>query len=221
MILKKILLNSSVAILICTLFNLNYVFAQFEIQDSSNFSLVYNSQIENDTEYLEYNFVGNFIVREWTSPDIDRVFKEPIIQILDLRDQSVYEYRPESQKLYNTTPPVQFDLDPNIIINKKDSSTNSKTYNYFLTKKENDFGNAPLISDVLFLTDLQLPNRYQIISEIYGGKNTLFPLYHSGIMFSSLTKEGSKTIYHLELESITKSDYSEDEMKNILKLLNE
>lgn len=219
MIFKKKLLHISTLVVFLTLSNLNFAKAQFQIKDSSNFKLVYKSLIDGYIDSSKFNFVGNFIVHQFFSPRLNKVLGEPVIQILDIRDQSRYEYRPESRKIYDTTPPVQFNTDPNTIINRKDSSINSKTYNYFLTKKENDFGNAPIITDVLFLNDLQLPNRYQIISEIYGGKNTLFPLYHSGIMFSSLTKEGSKTIYHLELESITKSDYSEEEIEKIMNLL--
>tara|TARA_R110002012_G_scaffold208942_1_gene379173 strand:- start:191627 stop:191977 length:351 start_codon:yes stop_codon:yes gene_type:complete len=114
---------------------------------------------------------------------------------------------------------VQFNSEPNSIINRKDSSINGESYQYFLTTKNNEFGSMPLTSDVFFFLDLELPNQYKIISEIYGGKSSLWPLYHSGIIFCKLTKEGSKTITHFELESITESDYSEEEIEKILHLL--
>lgn len=221
MILKKTLLKSPFAILICTLFNLNYAVAQFQINDSSNFKLTYKSKIESAVESMEYDFVENYIIKQWKGAGLNKFFKEPIIQILDLTDQSVYEYRPESQKIHDTTPPLRFSSDPNLVINQKDSSINDETYQYFLTTKDNDFGSTPLTSHVFFLKDLELPNKYRIISEIYGGKNTLFPLYHSGIIFVSSTKEGSKTITHSELASISESDYSEEEIKEILSLLGE
>lgn len=221
MIIKKILFKSSAAILIFTLFNLNYVVAQFQINDSSNFKLTYKSKIESAVESMEYDFVENYIVKQWKGAALNKFFKEPIIQILDIRDQSVYEYRPKSQKIHDSTPPVRFSSDPNSVINQKDSAVNGETYQYFFTTKDNDFGSTPLISHVFFLKDLELPNKYRIISEIYGGKNTLFPLYHSGIIFSSSTKEGSKTLTHSELSSISESDYSEEEIQEILSLLDE
>jgi hypothetical protein len=221
MIFKKRLLHISISVLILTLFNLNGASAQFQIKDSANFKLIYKSQTESALETMEYNFVEHYIVQHWRGSGIDKFFKEPIIQILDIRDQSRYEYRPESQVIHDTTPPVTFSNDPYSVINQKDSTVNKETYYYFLTTKDNDFGSIPLTSDVFFLKDLELPNQYKIISEIYGGKNTTFPLYHSGIMFSSKTKQGSKTITHFELESITESDYSEEEIKEILSLLGE
>ncbi|MGJ3233535.1 hypothetical protein [Marivirga sp.] len=219
--IKKTLLKSSVAILIFTLFISNGVFAQFQINNSSNFKLTYKSQTESAIESMAYDFVGNYIVQQWKGAGLNKFFKEPIIQILDIRDQSVYEYKPESQKIHDTTPPVRFSSDPHSIMNQKDSAVNGETYQYFLTKKENDFGSTPLISHVFFLKELELPNKYRIISEIYGGKSNIFPLYHSGVIFSKLTKEGSKTITHFELESISESDYSEEEIKEILSLLGE
>mgnify|MGYP003108944430 CR=1 FL=1 len=219
MIIKKTLLKSLFAILTFTLFNLNYVVAQFQINDSSNFKLNYKSQTESAIESMAYDFVGNYIVQQWKGASLNKFFKEPIIQILDIRDQSVYEYKPESKTIHDTTPPVRFSSDPHSIMNQKDSAINGETYQYFLTTKENDFGSTPLISHIFFLKELELPNKYRIISEIYGGKSNIFPLYHSGVIFSKLTKEGSKTITHFELESISESDYSEEEILEILSLL--
>lgn len=219
MIFKKVLLKSLFAILICTLFNLNYVVAQFQIHDSSNFKLTYKSKIESAVESMEYDFVENYIIKQWKGAGLNKFFKEPIIQIIDLTDHSVYEYRPKSKKIHDSTPPVRFSSDPYSVINKKDSAVNDEIYHYFLTTKDNDFGSTPLTSHVFFLKDLELPNKYRIISEIYGGKNTLFPLYHSGIIFSSSTKEGSKTLTNSELSSISESDYSEEGILEILSLL--
>ncbi|MGM0579037.1 MAG: hypothetical protein ACQETL_00045 [Bacteroidota bacterium] len=219
MIFKKTLLQISILVTFLTLSNLNFTKAQFQLKDSSNFKLVYKSLIDGYIDSSKFNFVGDFIVHQFFSPRLNKVLGEPVIQILDIRDQSRYEYRPESRKIYDTTPPVQFNSEPNSIINRKDSSINRESYQYFLTTKDNDFGSIPLTCDVFFLKDLELPNQYKIISEIFGGKNSLFPLYHSGIIFRYLSKEGSKTLSSLELESITKADYSEEEILEILSLL--
>ena len=214
MILKKNLLNSSIAILICTLFNLNYVFAQFQINDSSNFKITYKSLIKSELDGTEFNFVGNYIVRETSGLGIIRVFKEPILQIIDLTDWTFYEYFPESKRINETNRPTELHSYPNEVMTQKDSTLEDNNFIYFLVKRNFTVDGRPAFYDVLFFEDFELPNKYKIISEIYRGKNTYFPTYHSGLIYHIVSNTNMKKGIEMQLESIEESKYSEEEIKD-------
>ncbi|WP_340153233.1 hypothetical protein [uncultured Marivirga sp.] len=100
MILKKTLLQISILVTFLTISNLNFAKAQFEIKDSSNFKLVYKSLIDDGyIDSITFDFAGDFMVNQFFGPRLNKVLGEPVIQILDIRDQSRYEYRPESRKI--------------------------------------------------------------------------------------------------------------------------
>jgi len=216
MILKKQLFKSSIAILIFTLFNLNFGSAQFQIEDSSNFQLVYNSLIESEVDRAEYSFVGNYIIKEWIGPGITKVFKEPILQIIDLTDWTFYEYFPESKRINETNRPTELHSYPNEVMNQKDSTLDGNNFIYFLVKRNFTVDGNLAFYDVLFFKDFKLPNKYKIISEIYRGKNTYFPTYHSGVIFHIVSTTNMKKGIDMQLESVSESKYNEEEIQDWL-----
>lgn len=126
--------------------------AQKTIENDSNFVLIYKPKIENGYDFQKYTFIGNYIIRQEEGEIIEKIFNEPIIQILDLNDNSVYEYYPQSKRIFETTPPVQLPSPskPYTIINNKDSTINEEVYNYFSVSEESMYGPLPITSQVFF-----------------------------------------------------------------------
>lgn len=219
MILNRTLIQISILSLILSFFNLNFSTAQFQIKDSSNFSLVYESLDDNGIDYSEYNFVGNYIVREDAGPGIIRVFKEPVMQIVDLTDWSFYKYYPDSKKIAKGIRPNELGSDPNQVLSQKDSISEEGEFTYFLLKRDFTMDGKPNLYEVLFLKGLELPNRYKIIGELYRGKNTLFPPYHSEIMYHYVVNPHSFDRGEMRLKSISESKYSKEEIQGWLSQL--
>lgn len=213
MIHKRIKQISIIAI-IFTLISLNITTAQFQIKDSSNFSLVYESVTEEEIDYSEYNFVGNYIVREDVGPGIIKVFKEPIMQIIDLTNWSFYEYYPNSKRVEKGVRPNELRSNPNQVVSQKDSISDKGEFTYFITRRDFTVDGKPAFYDVLFLKGSELPNKYRIIDEIYHGKNTFFPSYHSEIMYGYVVNPHSFNRSEMRLKSISESKYSEEEIQS-------
>lgn len=176
--------------------------------------MVYNSLIESEVDRAEYNFVGNYIISQWTGPGLTKVFKEPILQIIDLADWSFYEYFPKSKRINRTNRPTELRSYPNEVMTQKDSTLDDINFTYFLVKREFTVDGKPAFYDVLFLNGAELPNKYKIISEIYRGKNTYFPTYHSGLIYHIVSRTNMKKGIEMQLESIVESQYSEDEIQD-------
>ncbi len=213
MILKRTLIQISITSVILTFFNLNFSTAQFQIKDSSNFTLVYESLTESDIDYSEYNFVGNYIVRETAGPGIIKFFKEPILQIVDLANWTFYEYYPDSKKIAKGLRPNELGSDPNQVLSQKDSISEEGKFTYFHVKRDFTVDGKPAFYNVLFLKGLELPNKYKIIDELFHGKNTFFPSYHSEIMYHYVVNAHSFDRGEMRLKSISESKYSKEEIQ--------
>lgn len=213
MINKRIVIQISILPFIFTLFSVNMASAQFQIIDSSNFAIVYESVSEGEIDYSEYNFVGNYIVREDVGPGIIKVFNEPIMQIIDLADWSFYEYYPNSKRVEKGARPNELGSNPNQVLSRKDSISEEGEFTYFIVRRDFTIDGKPAFSDVMFLKGSELPNKYKIVSEIYHGKNTFFPSYHSEIMYHNISNRHSFNREEMRLKSISDSEYSEEEIQ--------
>lgn len=201
---------------ICLLFFYSS-FAQLKLSDTTQFSLIYKDKVTPGIEIERYDFFGDFFIRQSKGEAIKRLFGEEVIQIGDLSDQILYSYYVLSEKLKIVNPEMaQWARD---ILPRKDTIINGNELLHFTVYESRR--NSSIITELLYLKKLTLPEKFRNISSIYREKNSLFRPESHHILYktTSVSSDGSK-LSDMELMEINDSEFDEAKIQQLVSSYN-